>query len=218
MKPRPLRTILVGLTLLGGAKTATLAPLPTNLTTPILAAVVGTAATALPAMAAADDEATVAPIDAGSASGAGGTVCKAPAAVLDLLARERMALEEDRAALEAERADLAATRIAIEASAAELAALRGELEGLRRAVADEHEADLDRLVNLYRGMKPAQAAAIVSDLDLNVTMALFGRMPERDAAPILAQLNPILAGAISRVLLERGKLPADQDLSGLRVP
>jgi flagellar motility protein MotE (MotC chaperone) len=65
-------------------------------------------------------------------------------------------------------------------------------------------------------MKPKEAAAIMNDLDIEVTVMVLGTMPERDAAPILANLDIVRAQAISRIILERSKLPGDQRLDNLK--
>ena len=77
--------------------------------------------------------------------------------------------------------------------------------------------DVDRLVALYAAMKPKEAAAIMDDLDIEVSVMVLATMPERDAAPILAKLNRTRARAISRIILERSKLPGDQRLHDLKL-
>ncbi|MBM2575664.1 hypothetical protein JQC91_05040 [Jannaschia sp. Os4] len=210
---------LCGLALATGAKLASVVPLPPQLAAPLASAVVGSLA--MPARAA-DAEAT--PSDPGDAepdtssdARHTGNECTAPEAVLALIADERADLAEQVAALDVERAAIEALRLQVDADLAALSRMRDELQVLVDGVERRQSEDLERLVNLYRGMKPAQAAAIVADMDMGVTISILGAMAERDAAPILARLDPIRAGAISRVLLERGKLPADRDLSGLRL-
>ena len=80
-----------------------------------------------------------------------------------------------------------------------------------------HVADVERLVALYSNMKPKDAAAIMNDLDLEVMVTVLGTMPERNAAPILAALNPVRARAVSLILLERAKLPGDRRLDRIRL-
>jgi flagellar motility protein MotE (MotC chaperone) len=65
-------------------------------------------------------------------------------------------------------------------------------------------------------MKPADAARIMEEMDLDVTVAVLGAMAERDAAPILATLTSATARLISKVLLEQSKLPGDQNLAGFK--
>ena len=66
-------------------------------------------------------------------------------------------------------------------------------------------------------MKPKEAAAIMNDLDIEVSVMVLGSMNERTAAPILANLTPIRARAISKIILERSKLPGDQRLDNLKL-
>ena len=216
MAVRPLRFALFGLILAGGAKLASIAPLPPHLAEPLTDGIVSIVAT--PA-SAADPDGTPLPGPAPHAGDAGADLaaCPVPDDLLVVVSQEREAIAADRAALEEERAALEATRLEVEMRTTDLAALRDELAALLASVERTRSADLDRLVNLYRGMKPKQAAAIIADLDFGVTIAILGDMAERDAAPILAQLDPVHAGAISRVILERGKLPSDRDLSNLRL-
>ena len=218
MAIRPLRFALCGLILTGGAKLASIAPLPPHLAEPLTDGIVAMVAT--PASAADPDDTP--PADPAPPPGEQEqtdlAACPAPEDLLAVVAREREAIAADRAALEEERAALAAARVEVEMRTADLQSLRDDLAALLESVERTRSADLDRLVNLYRGMKPKQAAAIIADLDFGVTIAILGEMAERDAAPILAQLDPVHAGAISRVILERGKLPSDRDLSNLRLP
>jgi flagellar motility protein MotE (MotC chaperone) len=66
-------------------------------------------------------------------------------------------------------------------------------------------------------MKPKDAANIMNDLDIEVSVMVLGTMSERNAAPILAGLNPVRARAISKIILERSKLPGDQRLNNLKL-
>ncbi|MEQ8343872.1 MAG: hypothetical protein RID15_14305 [Marinovum algicola] len=143
--------------------------------------------------------------------------CEAPEALLASIRRERELLEAQKAR-GAERAaehDLASETLEIERQ--RLADLKTELETLMARIEAAHTADVDRLVALYRNMKPKDAAAIMNDLDLEVSVMVMGTMDERDAAPILAALDPVRARAISQIILERSKLPGDQRLDDIRL-
>ena len=99
----------------------------------------------------------------------------------------------------------------------QLSALKTEVEGLLTRVKQSQTDDLNRLVALYSAMKPKEAAAILDDMDIETAVLVLATMPERDAAPILAQLNRVRARAISRIILERSKLPGDQRLQNLKL-
>lgn len=215
IRPRPLRAVLSLLVLACGAKLATIAPLPPATADPLRAAV----AAILPSASAAEgatDVAATEPND-GGLDATSGDGCRAPSDILEAIAQERAMLAIERAETESERALVAEAKAEVREDATRLAALRDEIESQLERVEAARSADVDRLVGLYRGMKPKQAAAIVSSLDMSVVMELFGAMPARDAAPILALLDPTMAGAVSRILLERGRLPEDRDLEGLRL-
>lgn len=59
------------------------------------------------------------------------------------------------------------------------------------------EAKMDRLVKMYSGMKPKNAAKIVNKLDLEVAKRIFSRMRETSAAQILAYVDSEKAAKIS---------------------
>lgn len=143
--------------------------------------------------------------------------CDMPETLLAAIKEERALLEAQKQKLEtrASEVGLAAEELAIET--ARLTELREELTGLLERVEAAHTADVDRLVGLYAAMKPADAAKIMDDLDLEVSVMVLGTMRERDAAPILAGLNAVRARAISKIILERSQLPGDQDLTGIKL-
>ncbi|MDG4648630.1 hypothetical protein P6F26_09240 [Roseibacterium sp. SDUM158017] len=144
-------------------------------------------------------------------------MCSTSEDVFASIAEERALLEEQQADLAARRAALDLARGQLEAEAEQLAEVRNRVEALLEQVEAARTADLQRLVNLYRNMKPDEAAAIMDDLDMEVTFMILATMSERDAAPILAQLDPMRARALSRIILERSQLPGDQNVSNLRL-
>lgn len=143
--------------------------------------------------------------------------CETPEEMLATLSRERELVGEQQAALEqrSSEIELASEQLAIET--ARLSELKGDLETLLAKVEAAQTADVDRLVSLYRNMKPKEAAQIMNDLDIEVSVMVLGTMAERDAAPILAKLSPVRARAISQIILERSKLPGDQRLDGIQL-
>ena len=130
---------------------------------------------------------------------------------------ERQLLEEQKTAILEREAKLQIGRQTIEIEAQKLTVLKTKLEELLGKVEKAQNDDVDRLVNLYKSMKPKEAAAIINELDMAATVLILGTMPERDAAPILANIDPSRARAISKILIERSKLPGDQDFSGIRL-
>ena len=105
----------------------------------------------------------------------------------------------------------------VEIETRKLQELKGEITALLDKVQAAQTADLARLVSVYSGMKPAEAAAIMNTLDIEVTVMVLGQMQERKVAPIIAKMNPVRAQAISKIIYERSQLPGDQDLNGIRL-
>ena len=69
------------------------------------------------------------------------------------------------------------------------------------------EERLTSLVKIYENMKPKEAATIFNTLDLDVLLAVVGRMNERKTSPILAAMDPDKARIVTIKLAEQRKLP-----------
>lgn len=160
------------------------------------------------------DEVTSAPADEPLSA----QMCEeTPEAMLQAVREERALLEDQKERLAQREAEIELASEKLDIDRQTLTELRDEVQGLLNQVEQAHTADVDRLVALYSAMKPKEAAAIMNDLDIEVSVMVLGTMPERDAAPILAQLSMVRARAISRIILERSKLPGDQRLDGLKL-
>jgi len=144
-------------------------------------------------------------------------ICETPEEMLAAVKQERDLLAAQKEELDQRASEIALAAERVEVETARLGELKQEVEALLTRVEQAHTADVDRLVNLYRNMKPKEAALIMNDLDIEVSVMVLGTMNERDAAPILARLNPVRAQAISKIILERSKLPGDQKLNGVRL-
>ena len=108
------------------------------------------------------------------------------ARTLDLREKAALATEERI------KADLA-QREQAEAAAAAAPSARGQSE------ADQFE-DLARI---YQAMKPAKAAIVFEQLDMDVQMKVAQKMRERSTAMILASMTPKGAAALSMALARR---------------
>ncbi|MGR3321923.1 MAG: MotE family protein [Pseudooceanicola sp.] len=139
-----------------------------------------------------------------------------PEEMLRSIKRERQLLAEQKQKLSQREAEVELASETVELERARLGELKAEVESLLDRVKQAHTADVDRLVALYRNMKPKDAAGIMNDLDIEVTVMVLGTMAERDAAPIMAALNPVKARTVSQIILERSKLPGDQRLDNIK--
>ncbi len=123
----------------------------------------------------------------------------------DIGARDAAAARRNRALdlrEQAARAAEARLQAQVEAQQQQTAAkpVVGEAEG------DQYE----NLARIYQAMKPAKAAIVFEQLDMDVQMKVANRMRERSTAMILAAMTPKGAAALSMALARRyaGKAPA----------
>src|SRR5579864_593321 len=127
---------------------------------------------------------------------------------LELLQKlaERRANLDKRAAEQSQREVLLeAAEKRIDEKIAKLEALKKDIAGLVDKQSAEDDARLKSLVKIYETMKPHDAARIFEQLDMPVLLGVVERMKERNAAPILAALDPAKAKAVTLALAERRK-------------
>lgn len=144
-------------------------------------------------------------------------LCETPEEVLRNLGKERRLLDEQREALSLREAEVTLAREKLGIEKAALSELKTSIENLLSRVEAQQTEDLERLISFYKNMKPAEAAGIMDEMDIEVTIMVLGTMNPRTAAPILAKMTPVRARAVSKIILERGQLPGDQDLTGIRL-
>jgi flagellar motility protein MotE (MotC chaperone) len=126
------------------------------------------------------------------------------------IAAEHEALAARKAALDLRAAEIDLARAAVLKQTEELTRLREQVAQLVETAKGAETADVTRLVKIYEAMKPAEAAAILQGSDLELAVLVITAMAERNAGPIMAAMAADRANAISRVMLERSRLPGDQ--------
>lgn len=129
--------------------------------------------------------------------------------VLQSLARRREEIEKREQRLDAQEALLKAAEQEVDRKIAELNKLRGELEAL---LGQQQKMEDDRilsLVKIYENMKPKEAAAIFNTLDMDVLLAVIGKMSERRSSPIIANMDTDRARLVTIRLAEQRKLPEE---------
>ena len=89
----------------------------------------------------------------------------------------------------------------------ELKKLKTEIESLLGQQQKMEEARIVSLVKIYESMKPKEAAIIFNTLDMDVLLAVVGRMNERRLSPILASMDPEKARIVTIKLAEQRQLP-----------
>lgn len=127
--------------------------------------------------------------------------------LLQMLAQRRAEIDRREAELEQRNTLLEAAERRIDEKITELEALRTAIEELLVRRDEQEEAQLNSLVKIYENMKPKDAARIFEELDMAVLLDVIERMKERKTAPILAQMNPKRAKAITLKLAQRRGFP-----------
>jgi flagellar motility protein MotE (MotC chaperone) len=84
-----------------------------------------------------------------------------------------------------------------------LGKLRDELERLVVREGAAAEADIDALVALYVNMRPQQAAKILERLEAPRVATILLKIPERQAGPIMAQMDPQAALVVTQEIAGR---------------
>jgi len=120
------------------------------------------------------------------------------------IARRRAALDKRERDLELREARIAAAEALARREVAALTELRGQLSKMMTQETSKADADLTLLATLYSNMKPAQAGAIMSKLDIAKAAAILRRLDTRMAGPVLASIDPDIAASISKELEKQG--------------
>ncbi len=123
------------------------------------------------------------------------------------LAARREELEQREKALVAREALLEAGQRELDQKLREMTAVRNEIKGLLTQQSEEEQARIKSLVTIYEGMKAKDAANIFNTLDIDVLIAIMGRMSERKSAPILAEMTPERARSVTILLAQEKQIP-----------
>ncbi len=138
--------------------------------------------------------------------------CPDPAkVVLEGLEKKKQAIEEERQAMEREKKELEQYAAQVDEKLESLATLRKQIQedmalldqkkSRKEMEADrKFEAKLAKLVKMYTGMKPKNAAAIINKMDLAVAQDIFLRMRGESASKILGFVDAEKAAKISEFL------------------
>jgi len=123
------------------------------------------------------------------------------------LSQRRKEIEQTAKQLQVREALLKAAEQEVDQKVQELSKLKEEIEGLLNQQSEEEQKHVQRLVKIYEGMKPKDAARIFDTLDLDVLVDVVTRMSERKIAPVMAAMNPERARTITIMMAERKTLP-----------
>lgn len=123
--------------------------------------------------------------------------------VLRQLAKRRDELAKREQELADREALLKATEQRLAEQVKQMQALKSEYEAVQTERQNAAEANLRRLVTVYEAMKPEEAARIFETMEGTVLLDVITRMGERRLAPILAQMTPAKAQALTIAMAHR---------------
>jgi len=139
------------------------------------------------------------------------TMSDAEVELLQQLAERRKELQRREEALDRRQSLLKAAEKRLKADLAELESLKKEIENLLIEYDDQQAKQVKRLVSIYEKMDPEDAARIFEDLEMPVLLKVIDRMNERRTAPILAEMEPTKAQALTLELAKRRDLPIPRE-------
>lgn len=122
---------------------------------------------------------------------------------LQNLGARRTELDQREAGLSTQIALLAAAEAKVDAKMKALSGLKADVQGLL-AQADGREAgEVDRLVKVFEGMKPQDAAVRMAILEDSVRLPIAAKMKERSLAAIVGKMPPQDAKKLTEALAHR---------------
>lgn len=128
--------------------------------------------------------------------------------LLQRLSERRAQLESQAHELDQREAMLRAAEGRIDRKIAEMKSLESSIQTLLREKDAQEQARIDMLVNIYKTMKPKDAAAIFNNMDLPLIVDIFMLMKERSSASILAAMDPAKAREVTSELA-RKRMPQE---------
>jgi flagellar motility protein MotE (MotC chaperone) len=123
--------------------------------------------------------------------------------VLQSLGNRRGQLDQRERDLDTKIQLLAAAEMKVDAKLKAMNALKAEVQGLLGQGDQQTQAEVDRLVQVYSKMKPADAAAVMATLDDGVRVPVAAKMRPAVLAAILGKMQPADAKRITESLARR---------------
>ena len=123
--------------------------------------------------------------------------------VLQNLGARRGQLDQREADLSTQLALLAAAEAKLDAKTKVLTGLKADVQALLAQADGREAAETDRLVKVYEGMKPKDAAARMAILEDSVRLPIAAKMKERSLSAIVGQMQPTEAKKLTESLAHR---------------
>jgi flagellar motility protein MotE (MotC chaperone) len=123
--------------------------------------------------------------------------------VLQSLGERRGQLDQRENDLNTQLALMAAAEAKLDAKVKALNGLKSDIQGLLTQTDQKEAAEVDRLVKVFEGMKPKDAAPRMVLLDDSVRLPIAANMKERSLSGILALMPPAEAKRLTESLAKR---------------
>jgi flagellar motility protein MotE (MotC chaperone) len=123
--------------------------------------------------------------------------------VLQSLGARRGQLDQRETDLDTQLKLLAAAEAKLDAKLKALTGLKGDIQGLLGQADAQSQAETQRLVKVYEGMKPKDAAARMAILSDPVRLPIAAKMKERSLSTILGYMPPAAARELTEKLAQR---------------
>jgi flagellar motility protein MotE (MotC chaperone) len=123
--------------------------------------------------------------------------------VLQNLGARRGELDQRETDLNTQLALLAAAEAKLDAKAKALTGLKADVQSLLTQTDGREAAEVDRLVKVFEGMKPKDAAPRMTLLDDSVRLPIAAKMKERSLSAVLSQMPPSEAKKLTEALAAR---------------
>jgi flagellar motility protein MotE (MotC chaperone) len=123
--------------------------------------------------------------------------------VLQSLGERRGQLDQRENDLNTQLALMAAAEAKLDAKVGALNALKADIQGLLNQTDQKQAAETDRLVIVFEGMKPKDAAPRMTLLDDSVRLPIAAKMKPRALSAILALMPPAEAKKLTESLAQR---------------
>jgi flagellar motility protein MotE (MotC chaperone) len=122
---------------------------------------------------------------------------------LQNLGARRTQLDQREADLSTQLALLATAEAKVDAKLKALTGLKADVQGLLTQADGREDAEVDRLVKVFEGMKTKDAAARMAILEDSVRLPIAARMKERSLSAIVGQMPPQEAKKLTESLAHR---------------
>jgi flagellar motility protein MotE (MotC chaperone) len=123
--------------------------------------------------------------------------------ILQNLGARRGQLDQREQDLSTQVALLAAAEAKLDAKTKVLQGLKTDIQNLLAQADGKEQTEIDRLVKVFEGMKPKDAAARMAILDDSVRLPIAAKMKERSLSGIVGQMPPAEAKKLTEALAKR---------------